>query len=122
MTRQENCSTGIDYFTPWKNSLNLKDLIEPHLGYEKLLNKFCADKEDGQLWKDNLVFSVFDLINGIKPGLTIPVHYSGAEDKKYHDQEILDDCQLQKWLNSQEYKQELATKFQISVPGEIFLL
>ena len=86
------------------------------------MNKFCADKEDGQLWKDNLVFSVFDLINEIKPGLTIPVHYSGAEDKKYHDQEILDDCQLQKWLNSQEYKQDLATKFQISVPGEIFLL
>jgi hypothetical protein len=45
-----------------------------------------------------------------------------AEDKKYHDQEILDDCQLQKWLNSQEYKLDLPTKFQTAIPNEIFLL
>ena len=90
--------------------------------YSKQMSEYFSNLVDNPLWKTTLEFCIFDFVNKIKPVITVPVHYSGAEDLKYHDREILDDCQLQKWLNSQELKYDLPTKFQIAVPGEILSL
>ena len=118
LTGQEDSTSGVDFFSKWKEKINLRNLMEPHYHYKNDLSGFFTKMEASLSWKELLEYSVFDFVKKIEPETTIPVHYSGAEDKKYHDQEILDDCQLQKWLNGQELKHDLPTRFHIAIPGE----
>ena len=50
------------------------------------------------------------------------VHYSGYEDKKYHNQKIVNDRELEEFANDCALKYKLTCKFSVPEVGEFYYL
>ena len=70
--------------------------------------------------KNDFCLTVFDLVKKINPEITLPVHYSGQEDKSYYHKTILNSKGLQNWLNNMSGKLSFTTTFMVPEIGDFF--
>lgn len=94
---------------PFTSSFAYADLPDYFKGFEVQFKK-----------KDNLLLTVFDLVQQIHPKKTLPVHYSGQEDKSYYHKPILNSTELQNWLINASNKLSFTTIFVVAEIGDFF--
>jgi hypothetical protein len=63
-------------------------------------------------------FTILEFCRRIKPLKVMLVHYSGTEDLKHHDQEILDREKLHAWANSTAQAEGIGSEFLVPGSGE----
>jgi hypothetical protein len=49
---------------------------------------------------ESLPMTILEFMNRIEPGRVLLVHYSGAEDRKYSQEDLLSTSGLEKWASS----------------------
>lgn len=63
--------------------------------------------------------SILEFLRLTEPRRVLPVHYSGAEDLKHHQQAILTPEELSRWIQTESGKAGLKTGFDFPEVGEI---
>lgn len=71
---------------------------------------------------DQLISHIFQFATLIKPDVVGLVHYSGAQDKEYYQEAVLNTSQLQEWVNQTKNEHNLSAKFTIPKTGELYQL
>jgi glyoxylase-like metal-dependent hydrolase (beta-lactamase superfamily II) len=66
---------------------------------------------------DDLPLTVLEFMERIRPGQVMPVHYSGAEDRKYNGEEILSTKELQDWASDTARKAGISGEIMVPVSG-----
>jgi hypothetical protein len=124
ITDSPQITAGIDFFNTWKAELIPLNLIAPHIHMDERIeeNPYFSVFMEEEKKEFNLPFNVFEFVKRIKPQNTLLVHYSGWEDKKYHQQDILNEIQLQNWIDKEATKKNIPTRFIVPKVGETFLL
>lgn len=113
---------GKESLINFMNNLKLEVVLEPHTGlpsgnrYSGYF-KYLKDQSD---WKEGIPFTVFDFIERIHPKTVLPVHYSGLEDEKYYNKSVLNNLEMQNWLNNSAQQFGLSTNFVIAEIGDFF--
>ncbi len=110
------------FLTEWKKEKNISFLIAPHLEKEHetdrhpYFDEFVSDNPD----LAKIPFSIIDFVN--KTGIPVVnlVHYSGYEDKKYYNQDIINEGALEKFANECALLSKLKSKFLVPKVGDIY--
>ena len=92
MTRSDLLESFIEKIT-WET------ISAPHLltaGKEADDPYFMELMEEGSPGTQS--FTVLEFLGSVTPRNLMPVHYSGAEDQKHHGEPVLDQADLQQWL------------------------
>ncbi|MCK4466315.1 MAG: MBL fold metallo-hydrolase [Bacteroidales bacterium] len=113
-----------DFFNTWKAGLSPVNLITPHIHMDERIEDdpyFSVFMEEQKKEIDQ-PYNVFEFVSRIKPENTLLVHYGGWEDKKYYNQEILNDTQLEKWITQEAVNKNIPTRFIVPKVGETFLI
>jgi glyoxylase-like metal-dependent hydrolase (beta-lactamase superfamily II) len=112
------------FLTEWKKEIYISFLIAPHLekNYDKAkhsyFDEFLSDNPD----LTKIPFSIIDFIKRTKISEVNLVHYSGYEDKKFYNQDIVDDKMLEKFANENALSCKLTSKFSVPKVGDIYEL
>jgi len=124
ITDPPKITTETDFFNTWKAGLSPVNLITLHIDMDERIENgtFFSDFMKEQEKEFTMPFNVFEFVRRIKPQNTLLVHYSGWEDKKYYNQEILNETQLEKWIIQEAKKNHIPTSFKVPKVGETFLL
>jgi len=123
VTMPENNSES-KFLTTWKKENDISFLITPHLGKKYDISKhsyfdeFLSENPDLR----KIPFSIFDLIKMTDIAKVNLVHYSGYEDKKYYDQDIVDDRTLEKFAIEKAISCKFTSKFLVPKVGDIYEL
>jgi hypothetical protein len=112
------------YLAQWKKEIYLSYFIAPHLerSYDaakhSYFDEFISDNKD----LSAIPFSIIDFIKmtGI-PEVKL-VHYSGYEDKKIYNQEILSCRELESFANEKASLNKLKSRFSVPETGDIYIL
>jgi hypothetical protein len=112
------------FLTEWKKEMYISFLIAPHLekkydaSIHSYFDEFISDNPD----LAKIPFSIIDFIKmtGIKEVKL--VHYSGYEDKKFYNQDIVDDKTLAKFANENALSCNLTGRFSAPEVGDIYRL
>ncbi len=110
------------FLTEWKKEASLLNFIAPQLekkhdpSEHPYFAEFLADNPDTA----NILFSIVDLLKRINIPDVKLVHYSGYEDKKYHNQKIVNDKELEAFANDCGSKYNLVSRFSVPKVGELF--
>ncbi len=122
-TMPEN-NTESKYLKDWKKEKYTSFLITPHLGKKyaaskhSYLDEFISENPDLR----KIPFSIFDLIKMTDIAKVNLVHYSGYEDKKFYDQDVVDDKTLEKFAIEKAISCKLTSKFSVPKVGDIYEL
>jgi len=102
-----------------KTKAKLSYLIRPNLPvkfnktthnyFEQILNK-----------NSNLCFSVLDFAKKTNAKNINLIHYSGSEDKKHYNKEILNEKELANWANKKSKEKNIKTKFIVPEISNVF--
>jgi hypothetical protein len=112
------------FLTEWKKEIYISFLIAPHLekkfdiAKHSYFDEFLSDNPD----LAKIPFSIIDFIKKTNIPFVNLVHYSGYEDKKFYNQEILDDRTLEKFANDNGLSCKLTAKFSVPKVGDIYEL
>ena len=123
ITDSPKITTETDFFNTWKAGLSPVNLITLHIHMDERIKNgtYFSDFMKEQEKELTMPFNVFEFVKRIKPQNTLLVHYSGWEDKKYYNQEILNETQLEKWITEEAAKKNIPTRFIVPKVGETFL-
>lgn len=104
-------------------TLSWEDLTAPHelpLQEESFINYFSQLKKEWDL--STQPFTVMEFLRKIDPKLLVPVHYSGAEDSRYHREKILDGAGLRSWIEHTMKSEGLLSEILLPLPGQVIPL
>jgi hypothetical protein len=111
-------------FDEWfnKKGKNLAWLIGTNLPkhFDLQIHNYFNEFLTEQYSSNNLCYSIFEFADKIMAKIVNLVHYSGNEDKKYHQKEILNRNQLLEWANSKAKEESLKTIFEVPAIGNEF--
>ncbi|RLD64899.1 MAG: hypothetical protein DRI95_09885 [Bacteroidetes bacterium] len=113
-----------EFLKSWLKSKGNKTnwFIRPNIPvkYNKTIHgffeEFLKDTFNGQ----ELILSVFDFCKKIDTKNICLVHYSGSEDFKHYEKNILDTNELQSWVVESAIKSRLKSKFFVPRVGDMF--
>jgi glyoxylase-like metal-dependent hydrolase (beta-lactamase superfamily II) len=120
-TMPENNSES-KFLTEWKKENYISFLINPHsekkddIAKHNYFDEFLSDNPD----LAKIPFSIVDFIKKTNIPLVNLVHYSGYEDKKFYDQDIVDDKTLEKFAVEKAISCKLTSKFSVPKVGDIY--
>jgi len=100
---------------------DVSTLLKPH-SCEGSGNSYFDLFMTGTDLKTGQCTTVFELVKRLRPQITLPVHYSGSEDIRYYNQDILTKKGLQDWLDRETEKHDLPTKFVVPDTGDHYNL
>ena len=109
------------FLTEWKKEKYISFLIAPHLekkydiAKHSYFDEFLSDNPD----LTKIPFSITDLIKRTRISQVNLVHYSGLEDKKFYNQDIVDDSTLEKFANENALSLNLTSRFSVPKVGDI---
>jgi hypothetical protein len=100
-----------------------------NLDWEKILQPFSLIPEDtvnseflkqaGEEWSlQTQPLSIVEFLRLTEPRRVLPVHYSGAEDLKYHGQAILSPIEFADWIQQEARKAGLKSEFVFPEVGD----
>ena len=117
-------NTESKFLTDWIKDILLSYLIEPQLEKQydisrhSYFDEFLSDNPD----LSKIPFSIIDFLKLINIPEVKLVHYSGYEDKKYYNQKIMDEKELEKFANDNALINKLAIKFSVPKVGEFYMI
>jgi phosphoribosyl 1,2-cyclic phosphodiesterase len=112
------------YLAQWKKEIYLSYLIAPNLekSYDaakhSYFDEFLSDNKDLK----EIPFSIIDFIKMTAIPEVKLVHYSGYEDKKIYEQEVLNGRDLEKFANEMASLNKLKSRFSVPETGDIYIL
>lgn len=100
----EHNQTQFDFLSEWKSKIRIANLIKPHTNNktDQLTINYLDEFISEQYQSFNLPLNVIDFAERVAPDQIVLVHYSGLEDKKYHNEKILTRSELLEWSNAQK--------------------
>lgn len=99
------------------DTFELTSLLKPH--YMSVSEKmYILDVLSETPSAKGLHSNILDFIKLFSPKKTALVHYSGLEDKKYYNQEILKTSELEEWANKEAKKQEINADIIVPETGD----
>ena len=113
-----------NFLTEWKKRIYHSHLIAPHLerkydiAKHSYFDEFLSDNSD--LMK--IPFSIVDLVKKTNIAKVNLVHYSGYEDKKFYNQDIVDDKTLENFANENALSLKLSSNFSVPKVGDVHVL
>jgi hypothetical protein len=112
------------YLSKWIEGLSFSKLAAPHV--QQPFNKETHTYFD-EFLKDNkdlkrIPFSVSEFLKRTGIPNTRLIHYSGFEDKKHYNEQLLNDKELESWANQTLTKEGLNSKIYVPRTGDIFKL
>ncbi len=113
---------GTKFLNDFMQKLDIDSVFEPFVSFSDYayLPEYFESLKAQLKNKNDLCLTVFDLVQKINPEMTLPVHYSGQEDKTYYNKSILNSMDLQNWLNNTSNKLSFTTTFVVSEIGDFF--
>jgi len=102
------------------SELSLDQLALPHqLSFSNPVNKEYL-QQVGQEWLlSEQPITIMEFLGKTEPRKVMPVHYSGAEDLKYHGQELMSSVELADWINKEAHRAGLKSSFIFPDAGEV---
>ena len=67
----------------------------------------------------NQPFTILEFLQKIEARMVLPVHYSGAEDVKYHQEPMLSPAHLSGWIRQVSYSVGLSCNFDFTPTGQV---
>ncbi len=102
------------------NGLTLDQLRQPHLKSLVIPANQSYFNQVEQEWNvADQPMTILEFLRIIEPRSVFPVHYSGAEDQKYHSQAILSQDEMSDWIITETRKVGLNTKFVFPNVGQV---
>jgi glyoxylase-like metal-dependent hydrolase (beta-lactamase superfamily II) len=110
------------FFDAWYNEKgkNFAWLVRQNLtqAFDAEIYSYFNDFLNEQLKNPSLYFTISDFVKRINPKLVNLMHYSGSEDKRHSNQEILNENELEKWANEKAKELNLSSSFRVPKVGE----
>lgn len=96
--------------------------VRPNLPvkYNKIIHAYFEEFLKETYNERELLLSVFDFSKKINAKNIQLIHYSGNEDFKYYQKNVLDTNELQTWVNETATRLELKSKFFVPRVGDMF--
>ncbi len=102
------------------DDLTLDQLRNPHLLSLSIPANQSYFKQVEKEWNvADQPMTILEFLRIIEPRSVFPVHYSGAEDQKYHSQAILSQDEMSDWIISETRKVGLNTAFVFPNVGQV---
>jgi len=80
-------------------------------------------RQAGEEWSfEDQPLSILEFLRLTEPRRVLPVHYSGTEDRKYHDKDILSPTEFADWIQGEAQKAGLKSEFVFPEAGDILPL
>ncbi|MBT3209840.1 MAG: MBL fold metallo-hydrolase [Bacteroidetes bacterium] len=108
----------------YKKDLSYTRLISPHLKrkFDSETYSFFESFLKENIIKTNVFMSVFEFLQELRIENTMLIHYSGNEDMKNYNQEVLGEDDLLKWTIEEAKLYRIKSKFFVPNIGHIFKL
>lgn len=112
------------YLSKWIEELNFSKLAAPHLQQpfnnetHVYFNEFLKDNKDLK----RIPYSIIEFLKLAEIPSTQLIHYSGFDDKKYYNEQVLNDKELVSWANQVIIKEGLNSDIVVPQTGDIFKL
>jgi glyoxylase-like metal-dependent hydrolase (beta-lactamase superfamily II) len=105
------------------NELSLEEIETPHhldRSTEPVKSYFRQLRKEGLI--QEYPHSIIEFLRCIEPVKVVPVHYSGAEDRKYHGQDVLTSSQLKSWITQTAVSAGISVEFLVPEAGQVIPL
>lgn len=113
------------YFYDWysEKGKNLLWMTRPNtpIEFNPLIHNYFNDFIAEQNIINDIPFNVFDFAEKIQAENVNLIHYSGAQDKNYYGDKILNERELAEWANASAKNIGLITKFNVPKVGDEFV-
>jgi glyoxylase-like metal-dependent hydrolase (beta-lactamase superfamily II) len=109
-----------NYLQSFLDGASLSKLISPHLNPalpDSYFNYF--DTLLAEPWEMGPYLSIFDFIQQVKPQKVCLMHYSGLEDRKYYQQDLLSMDGLEQWTLEKAQDYAIYTDFRVPKVGDL---
>lgn len=95
--------TKSEILVEWINKTNLQNLLSLHISNNQHKETEKYFEEFSRNWENinELPFSIVDFLKSVPISSVNLVHYSGTEDRKFYNQQILNRKELEEWATKQ---------------------